>query len=248
MEQSQAVSPRQWLWSSTLIWLVAILALTWLLRMNFWSRPFQMDEGVYAYIGWGMFKGLVPYKDIFDHKPPGIYVLYALSFLLFGTSGVSIKVFGTIYTLGTVLAVFFVARRLAGSTAGCLTALLYAVFSCGPRIEGGGVNTEVFMALPYTLAAYSMLKAVETDRGKHYFLVGVWTGIACTIKQVAVVNLLWVGVYFLFYVWRLKKWNAVTHSVKNGVLVAVGSILPWIPFIFYFYLKEATREFFFLAS
>lgn len=230
---------------STSLLLVAILGLTWLLRMNFWDQPFQMDEGVYSYIGWGMFEGLVPYRDVFDHKPPGIYMLYAVAFLLLEPTALSIKIFGTIYTLGTVLAVFFVGRKMAGEKAGCMAALLFAVFSSGPKIEGGGVNTEIFMILPYTLAAYSLLKAVETGERKHYLLFGLWTGLASTIKQVAVVNLFWLAAYLLVSMWRERRWSALTHIVRSAVLVTVGTVLPWLPFILYFYLSNAIKEFFF---
>lgn len=222
--------------------LVAILGLTLLLRMNFWDQPLQMDEGVYSYIGWGMFDGLVPYKDVFDHKPPGIYMLYAVAFWLLGPTALSVKVFGTIYTLGTVLAVFLVGRKMAGEKAGCMAALLFAIFSSGPKIEGGGVNTEIFMVLPYTLAAYYLLKAVETGEGKHYLHFGLWTGLASTIKQVALVNLLWLAAYLLVSMWRERRWSVLARS---AVLVTVGTILPWLPFILYFYLNSAIGEFFY---
>ena len=49
-----------------LVLLMAALVLTWILRMNFWGQPFEMDEGAYGYMGWGMLHGLVPYKDMYD--------------------------------------------------------------------------------------------------------------------------------------------------------------------------------------
>jgi 4-amino-4-deoxy-L-arabinose transferase-like glycosyltransferase len=230
---------------SILVLLMAVLVITWLLRMNYWDQPFQMDEGVYSYVGWGMLENLVPYKDVFDHKPPSIYVMYSLAFLLFGPTALSIKIFATIYSMGSVLAVFLVARRLAGSKAGCLAALLFGIFSSGPRIEGGGVNTEIFMVLPYTLAAYSLLRAVETNERKHYLLFGLWTGLASTIKQVAVVNLFWVGAYLLVCMWRAKNRKAVTHALKDAGLVAFGTTLAWLPYCLYFYLKDALHHFYY---
>ena len=225
--------------------LVAIFALTFLLRMNFWNQPLQMDEAVYSYVGWGMLDGLVPYKDVFDHKPPGIYLLYALAFLLFGPKALSIKVLATIYTLGTVLAVFLVGRKMAGERVGCMAALLFGIFSCGPKIEGGGVNTEIFLVLPYTLAAYFLLRTVDTAGRRHYLFFGLWTGLASIIKQVALVNLCWVFAYWLGCIWRDRTWSAVANIVRNAVLVMVGVALPWLPFILYFYFSDAIKDFFY---
>jgi 4-amino-4-deoxy-L-arabinose transferase-like glycosyltransferase len=246
MEQSQTVPLQCGSKLSSSIWLVAILGLTWLLRMKFWGQPLIMDEGLHAYMGWGMLQGLVPFKDMYNTKPPGIYVLHSLLFLLVEPTALNIKVFATIYTLGTVLAVFFVARKLAGERAGLFAALLFGIFSSGANIDGYGVNSEVFMVLPYTLAAYSLLQAVETGRSKPYFLFGFWTGLACTIKQVAAVNLFWVAVYLLVRLFRANERNrAARRSLKHGLWVAAGAVLPWLPFCIYFYLHDALGKFYY---
>ena len=70
MEQRQALmSPRDSR-SPSVFWLAAILGLAFILRMHFWGQPFEMDEGLHAYMGWGMLHGLVPFKDIYNSKPP----------------------------------------------------------------------------------------------------------------------------------------------------------------------------------
>jgi hypothetical protein len=207
---------------STPVLLLAILVLTWVLRMNFWDQPFEMDEGLHAYMGWGMLKGLVPFKDMYNTKPPGIYVLHSLLFLLVKPTALNIKVFASIYT-----------------------ALLFGIFSAGPHIQGGGVNSEVFMVLPYTLAALFLVEAVKTRRSRYYLLTGFFTGLAATIKQVAVVNLLWVAGYLLFRVWRAKDWNTTARALADGFWVALGSVLPWLPFLLYFYWHDALGKFYF---
>ena len=44
---------------------------------NFWT-----DSNLYFTIGRGMTRGLMPYRDLFDHKGPLIFLLYALGALL----------------------------------------------------------------------------------------------------------------------------------------------------------------------
>ncbi len=229
----------------TLVLLFVILVFTWVLRMNFWDQPFEMDEGLHAYMGWGMLEGLVPFRDMYNTKPPGIYVLHSLLFLVVEPTALNIKVFATIYTLGTVFAVFFVARKLAGEKVGLFAALLFGIFSSGPNIQGGGVNTEIFMVLPYTLAALSLIDAVKTGRQQSYFLTGLWTGLACTIKQVAVVNLFWVASYLIVRIWRERSWQALARTLTDGAWVVLGVVVPWLPFLLYFYFHDALSNFFF---
>jgi len=228
-----------------LVLLMAALVLTWILRMKFWGQPFEMDEGVYGYMGWGIHQGLIPYKDMYTNKPPGMWLIHGLLFLFVGPTALNIKVFASVVTLGTILAVFFVVRKIADQQAGIMAALLYGIFSSGPNIQGGGVNSEVFMVLPYTLAAYSLVRAVEAGERKHYLLFGLFTGLACTFKQVAVVNLFWVALYLCFRIAQARDWNMRARAVTDGLWVAAGAMLPWLPFVIYFFLNDALGKFYF---
>ena len=44
--------------------------------------PYNVDTPLYWTVGRGMVHGLVPYRDLYETKPPGIFLLSALSFLL----------------------------------------------------------------------------------------------------------------------------------------------------------------------
>ena len=67
--------------------LCSVLALTVattsspLYATNFWT-----DSNLYFTIGRGMLEGLMPYRDLFDHKGPLIFLLYALGALVSDTS------------------------------------------------------------------------------------------------------------------------------------------------------------------
>lgn len=55
-----------------------------ILRMHYeWSGPFTADSPIYWAVGRGILNGLLPYRDLFETKPPGIFLLSALSFALF---------------------------------------------------------------------------------------------------------------------------------------------------------------------
>src|SRR4051812_45005204 len=55
--------------------------------------PLGRDQGLYYYVAreW-VARGAVPYRDVLDHKTPGIYLLHALTIGLFGQHQWSIRV------------------------------------------------------------------------------------------------------------------------------------------------------------
>ena len=52
---------------------------------NFWT-----DTNIYFTIGRGMTQGLMPYRDLFDHKGPLLYMIYALAALMSDTSFIGV--------------------------------------------------------------------------------------------------------------------------------------------------------------
>src|SRR5580765_7577165 len=40
------------------------------------------DSGVFLYVGWRFLNGDIPYRDVWDHKPPLIYFVDALGLTL----------------------------------------------------------------------------------------------------------------------------------------------------------------------
>lgn len=73
-----------------LLSLISFLAL--ILTLRIFMRPLGQDEGVFLTIGQGMAKGFLPYRDFFDHKPPGIYCLIFAIYHLFGNNVVGYKI------------------------------------------------------------------------------------------------------------------------------------------------------------
>lgn len=159
----------------------------------FLNEPLERDEGAYAYIAQRLSAGELPYRDIYDHKPPAVYFIYAAIFKLMGQSILSIRLFTLFYCMLTTLSLFAVGYLLWGRIGGMLSALLYAFFSGGPYIQGTSANTETFMVLPMVLALYCFLRGTR-DGGRgtvtNLFLAGIFSGLAVMIKQVAVANFL----------------------------------------------------------
>ena len=123
----------------------------------------HIDAGVFATIGEQLTRGNLPYRDAWDHKPPGIYAIAAIAALLPGPTwpafwAISVTVLAA---TGQVLQ-WIVGRPLA----------VVAVVAMGlyPAATGGG-QTESFAALP---AAIAFLMAMR----QRWLLSGVAAGVA----------------------------------------------------------------------
>src|SRR5688572_16634511 len=73
------------------------------------AYPFGRDQAIFYYIGREWLHGLVPFKDVFDVKPPAIYLLNSIGIVLFGARQMSIRILDL---LGVVLAGWLVAMAV----------------------------------------------------------------------------------------------------------------------------------------
>jgi hypothetical protein len=74
--------------------------------------PLGRDQGLYYYVGreWAL-HGSIPYRDVLDHKTPGIYVVHALAIHLFGDRMWGYRVFELALVAGLGLIAASLTRR-----------------------------------------------------------------------------------------------------------------------------------------
>ena len=222
---------------------ITLAALTFALRMPFWSRPLDMDEGLYAYGGWQLLKGLVIYRDLWDFKPPGVYFLNALIFSLSSPNAVNIYVCAAFFGSVTCLGVYKIAERLWGRGAALLSGLFFALFSASPYVQGCGLNTEVFMVAPLTWGLYSVLRALEDGKRRWYVVSGLLIGCATLFKQVAGVGVC-LAALAVYYNVRQQE-ITLRHAFLSLCIFLGSSLLPWFAFAGYFACHEALADFLF---
>lgn len=216
--------------------LVAILALTFYLRLRYFGQYIDPDVGNIAYQGWRMAEGEILIDLEGPGKPPLYPMLYAVFIRFFGPSVLGLKMFGTIFVLGAVLAVYWLANQAYGKKIGVLAALLFGVFSSGPIIDGGTVNLEAVLHLPYVLAIGLFLKATTSGRMRWYFLAGLCAALASLVKQVGGV------LFFVFLCYGMGEWwKSKAISLRKALLykyivLASGALLPVTAMIVFYRL------------
>lgn len=155
---------------------VLALAAAGLLLPGLLAGP-SLDASVFLVTGWRLGHGDVPYLDVWDHKPPGIYVADWLADALLGWLDPWLAVW-----LATIVAValtgFTVFRLLVRHCTNRLAMVgaLAVVAGLGHHLLSlGGGLTEQLSVLPAT-AAFSLASVAHGRR--HYLAVGLLVGAA----------------------------------------------------------------------
>lgn len=173
-------------------WL-AIAALYAWIRIPLLDVPLDRDEGAFGLIGRAILDGQVPYRDLCDHKPPGVFYLYALALSVFPATALGIHLFLHLWNFATLLLVASVARALSGRRAGLYAAFVYALASAAPSVQGPSASTELLLLLPLVASLRLVLAARAAEGRRRLFLLlgaGASGAAACWIKQPAALPLL----------------------------------------------------------
>jgi hypothetical protein len=143
--------------------------------------PFGRDQGVFTDVAAVLLRGGVPYRDVWDIKPPGIYALYTAIVGLFGPRIVAIRAVDLALQAATAAALYMLGRTLLGSGPAALGALWYAALylRCG---YWGMAQAEGFANLPTLLALFLWLAGWRAQRPACMFSAGILAGSAALLK------------------------------------------------------------------
>jgi hypothetical protein len=203
------------------------------IRAPLMDLPLERDEGGYAYIAWRMTLGETPYLDWFDQKPPGIFAVYRVALSLADDTVVAIRALAAVFSAASSIALFYLVRALLGAGVGLMSALLLAFLSADPMIQGSIANTELFMLPGIVVAAWLVLRAIDSEKTPIAvsLAAGVSIGLAIAFKQVAVLNVPFFLLVFGLRVNGPDRWRrfaAFTGWMGIGVALVWGPILAWL--------------------
>lgn len=212
-----------------------ILALTifFLLRLPSIFEPYWYgDEGIYQVIGMALDKGKLLYRDIWDNKPPFLYLLYAI----FGSDQQIIRFVSIIFGLLSVVIFFILSQRLLKNKKSVFVSTLFFTVIFGlPVIEGNIANAENFMILFILLSAYFVFAK------KKLFLSGIILALAFLFKIVAIFDFS-AFLLFLFFV-QHKSFNNLLNEIKKIIPFILGFMSPILITFFYFLITGAFADF-----
>jgi hypothetical protein len=207
--------------------------------MSLWY-PFGRDQGLYHYVAreW-MVHGAVPYRDVLDHKTPGIYMIHGLAISLFGVNQWGIRLLELIGTLLTaLLAATFTAGRgeavrpgVRGAAIVCINILFY-----GQLIFWDLSQSELWYALLGLASVWAARRWLSEPRAQ--VGAGVFAGAALVMKPPSIWFVLIALVVLLFRV-REAAPRKLLRSAAGLVRFAAGAAAVGVPVLAYFAVVDA---------
>jgi hypothetical protein len=137
-------------------WL-CVAALAFALRAPVAGISLERDEGEYAYIAQRWAQGDVPYRDVFDQKPPAIFAFYALAFSIGGESVPALRWAAQTWLVAGLAALALAGARLLSARTGVAAAAFAALMLADPSFNGNAVNTEMLAFTPLAFGALALL-------------------------------------------------------------------------------------------
>ena len=223
---------------------IALIAV--LIRIPGFGDPFHdYDEQLYHLVGLEMLKGHMPYVDVWDRKPFGLFALFALAALASGGSVIGYQVVAAAAAAIGACQTYVIGRRFGDSFACLFAAVLYLV--CFPLFTAPSAQSEVFY-IPLLLGMLQLtLRACDSDLVGDTRKAALWAmvlgGIALQIKYTVLPQCLFLGMVLL---WRLHRLGlSPVKLVKSALAFAALGLAPTIAVATGYALAGHFNEFFY---
>jgi hypothetical protein len=194
--------------------------------------PFGRDQAAHFYIGREWLNGLLPFKDTYDQKPPGIYLIHALGIAVFGAHQWVIRALDLVGMLSIGLLAAKTVRRAwkpAYGEAGILVLLTAGFYyTCFDYWDTAQVETWEGLAL---LAGYALVE--KKPCSWRAFISGALAGIAFLFKLPAAVIAVAVALVMMLRTWEIDGDRWIRRAISSlalysaGVLMVIGGCVAY---------------------
>lgn len=207
--------------------------------------PFNdwMDANAFFTVGKGIFKGVVPYRDIFEQKGLILYFLYAFASLISFKSFIGVFIFEVIFFTIALYYLSKIVNLFLDKKYNLVILPIIGTVICVSRafVHGGSCEEFCFSIFAASLYYYIYHFKVERLSFKQLFGNGILAGILFMTKF----NLL--GFYFGFmafiffdYIFRVKD---VKKAILSALSFLAGMFIPILICFVYLYFNHALNDF-----
>lgn len=244
---------------ATVVKLFVIIAAVGFILRIFYAGHLYEDDGLWFTAGEEIVRGKSLYREIYFDKPPGLALVYAFLFWIFGAHILTIRLFTIAYSIAVSAVLYLFGSRFYDKRVGLWAAALFAVFSTTYTTgHVQGLGTDFLMALPYTAGAYFLVRSVRdrTHQARLAIAGGVLAGVAFQINPKGLFDLLFFSLLLLAWPWLARAAGRFNESDNPGddngtgtarvrlfALAVLGLILGSLPFLLYIGATGSLQEY-----
>lgn len=194
---------------------VALIAATFFSLFPLTKTYTYADSSVFLYIGKMMQKGMVPYRDLFDHKGILLYLIQYVGLLIWQEGFLGVWLLEVVHMFFNVWFLFKISGLFSEDKMIRYLSVVAVAVMCGMNTYEGGNFTEEY-ALPWIAAAlYIFLKYFKEDSYRFWEIVCLGAGFAA----VALLRINMVTVWMAFLplvlismIWK-RQWKDLGKCV-----------------------------------
>ncbi|MDP6056500.1 MAG: glycosyltransferase family 39 protein [Dehalococcoidia bacterium] len=176
-----------------------------------------------------LFASFDPVGVVMVDKPPAAFWLQAASASIFGVSKWSVTLPQVLMGVASITILYWLVSSVYGRLSGLIAAMVLAVLPVAVVIDSRN-EPDALVAFAALMAAFSIVKAVQTNRYRWYLIFGVVMALGFNAKMlVAFVPL---PVFILFAAFAVKQPpTAILRRLSSLTIVLVILSFSWISFI-----------------
>jgi hypothetical protein len=202
--------------------LLAVLSVVVLVPNHPAGRDPAEDAGVFFYAAQRLLDGGAPYRDIWDHKPPGVYFIDALGLAIGRESGVWLVQIA--FLIAASLLGHRALRHGFGATAALVASLAWLVALPRLFLELGQTSFVEFFGLPLQFGAL-LLYVSRPLTWPRAIGIGVLGGAALLLKPTLVG--LWIAIGLVTLIRHRRAAPTPIAAIAIGGLMPLGIVVAW---------------------
>jgi len=194
-----------------------------------------VDSGIFLYAAQAIVHGAVPYRDVWDNKPPGIYLVDALGLLIGAGSRWGVWTLEWI-SLWTAAMLGFRALRRAFGEGAALFAIACWLAAVARALEGGNFPEEFVLPLQFASLLFFQRISRPAIRLIDAAVIGILGALAFALKPNAIGLWLAIGVWSAGHSWSQRRWSPLFRLAIGAI---TGALIAWLPFVLWLYRNGA---------
>jgi len=220
-------------WRLPLLILAVFSLCITVMRLHTYNEPRQRDISSHAVIAHGLLTGRSLYSDLWDSKPPAVFLTYAAGEILFGYGPRAIYFLGVAAAIITLLGVYRAGSACGGTAGGLWASAFWTAICSDIWLHANDPNIEVFINACLAWAFALILRAKPKKlKPVRWLTIGALFALATLYKTVAIVFPVFLcGIYLLI---NMRDSQMRKIAFLQVCMAATVGVVAWTATIMYF--------------